>query len=142
MPILDISLASLNRLDLRLPYLLYKRRHFQNNFSNTYLSETDLSNASFKDLRLTGTKFEDAFINEADLTESTAWFKKCNTIHTSFYGASLVDARFIQASHTRVNFQNAFMRQSQLQSFDCTSCDFRKTDLTGAYLSIYRYNSL
>ena len=129
-PIVDLSLAILHGLDLT-----SNHQNFQHDFSNAYLVETDLTNASFRYLNVLGTQFDRAYMNGVDLTRTKGSADKCHHGYISFRDTWLIGAAFIEANYQYANFDGAHMNRSQLQRFSCSACSFTKTHLSTADLS-------
>ena len=137
-PIIDLSGADLIGLKTN---IFNKHSLYQGEFRNKYLCNTDLTNSSFRDLSISGGKFNGAIMNGADFSESKSWFLEDTCVdNTIFHSASLIDARFTDAFYQKVNFDFADMVQSQLQHFTCDGCDFRESDFSRADLSYSSYD--
>ena len=77
-PIVDLSWALLRGMNLPLDH-----QNFQSDFSNAYLAETDLTKASLQDLDISGSHFDYAYMNGAELTRTTSINAKCGFEYTS-----------------------------------------------------------
>jgi uncharacterized protein YjbI with pentapeptide repeats len=133
-----LNYANLTHVELGSSSHEFLRRHL----NNILLSQSVLTNASFRDLCISGAGFEFAQLEYADFTTTAANYDQCHNTKEpiNFQGARLVGAHFNEAQFRYGTFTQALLDDSLLQHFQCHECSFssamaRRADFSSSIFS-------
>jgi uncharacterized protein YjbI with pentapeptide repeats len=135
--ILDLSLADLTGLDLTNNMLV------KNEMRCAILSQTTLTNASFRGITLDGSTFTESLLMNSDFSLSSGREWPCgsgNKVGVNFNEAVLDDSIFDDAKHQETSFTTSSLNHVRMRRFNCFKCTFihakiNSTDLSGAVFS-------
>lgn len=142
--ILDLALADLTGLDLTNNMLV------NNEMVCVKLSQTTLTNSSFRHMGLHGTTFAQSTLVNSDFSLSYAYRWSCGSAQTygaDFRFAALENSIFDRAVYRKAYFSDSKLSHARMNRFKCYDCEFFntsmiRTDLTGAqFLSESRERS-
>jgi uncharacterized protein YjbI with pentapeptide repeats len=135
--ILDLSLADLTGLDLT------KNMLVKNEMRCAILSQTTLTNASFRGITLDGSTFTESLLMNSDFSLSSGKEWPCgsgNMVGVNFKDANLDDSNFDDANHEETSFSTSSLNHVRMRRFNCSKCTFihakmNSMDLSGAEFS-------
>lgn len=104
---------------------------FPDSFGGQF-EDLDLSESNFKCSYLKGVNLNGADLRRSDLTNTT--FNDCGLCGTRFYGANLQDATFHACSLDDAHFSYANLRNANFRKTSMKGVDFTGADLRGASL--------
>jgi uncharacterized protein YjbI with pentapeptide repeats len=131
--ILDLSLADLTGLDLTNNMLV------DNEMQCVILSETTLTNSSFRGMKLHGVKFVESILINSDFSSShTDLMWSCGDgiwFGVDFRDAVLDNCIFDDVKYEKSIFSGTSLNGARMRRFKCTDCDFYKANMTSMDLS-------
>jgi uncharacterized protein YjbI with pentapeptide repeats len=107
------------------------------------LSQTTLTNASFRGITLDGSTFTESLLMNSDFSLSSGREWPCgsgNKVGVNFNEAVLDDSIFDDAKHQETSFTTSSLNHVRMRRFNCFKCTFihakiNSTDLSGAVFS-------
>lgn len=135
--ILDLSLADLTGLDLTHNMLV------NDEMTCAYLSQTTLTNASFRGMGLHGSTFEHTHLANSDFSSSYNYAWSCGGTITGvdFRGAILDNSNFNNALHRKSIFAETWLDYARMRRFKCYDCSFFNASMVSTDLSYAQFLS-
>jgi uncharacterized protein YjbI with pentapeptide repeats len=135
-PILDLSLADLTGLDLTNNMLV------NDEMRCVVLSQTTLTNASFRGMTIRGSSFQQSLLINSDFSSTFTDPWSCGSIISgvNFRETILDNSNFDHSKHQRSSFAESSLIRARMRYFSCSECTFLRAnmhsmDLTGAEFS-------
>lgn len=118
-PVIDLTFGFLRDPDLTLD-----DHNFQHHLIDAYISQTDLTGASFRRMNVARVTFDKALMNDADLSLFSAYESGvlCRNGYTSSRGTWLMNAPFNNTAYHFADFTSAKMTKGQLQLASILLC--------------------
>jgi uncharacterized protein YjbI with pentapeptide repeats len=135
--ILSLSLADLTGLDLTNNMIV------KNEIKCVVLSQTTLTNSSFRGMTIRGLTFIEALLVNSDFssTRTDPWSCGGAISGVSFKKAVLDNSIFDHARHQRSSFWESSLNGAKMRHFICTDCRFSKAQMNSMDLSGAEFTS-
>jgi uncharacterized protein YjbI with pentapeptide repeats len=137
-PILSLSLSDLTGLDLTNNMIV------NNEMRCTVLSQTTLTNASFRGMTISGSTFAHALLVNSDFSSSSADSWSCvdiNRLGVNFNKAVLDNSIFNDAKHQKTSFSGSSLNRAKMHRFKCIDCEFLNAEMNLTDLSEAEFSS-
>jgi uncharacterized protein YjbI with pentapeptide repeats len=137
-PILDLSLADLTGLDLTNNMIV------NDEIRCVILSQTTLTNASFRGMTIYGSTFQQALLINSDFSLSFADTWPCvnlNRLGVNFRETILDNSIFDDAKHQKTSFTGSSLNFVRMRRFKCIDCEFWNVKMNSTDLSDAEFSS-